>query len=251
MPWESASDGRDNHNRNSLQVAESSHLSPIHLRWPRFFVSTNSSFFVHDIYSYTSCHALTVITEHVISLCLLMGEQQYAMQRAHLHTACKIYCALGRCMRSSWYVYHQPMKVEAHSYSWITCLSDTIHSVQHIALSLLDIPSNSYIMRHHSGNNMCTPQAWTDLSSKGPVKGELPACCILSPKSVNIFSYFEQQFLRWCISRTANKIQWSYEAAFKVQEGICVRMNKRHSWKLHHLKLLSCILSTKRSNDIS
>jgi hypothetical protein len=93
-----------------------------------------------------------VITEHVIShrwnwiQCLLRGEQWYAMLRAHLHTAHKICYALGRCVRSSHYAYHQLTKMEAHSYSWVTCLSDTIHSVQHVPLSLLNVLSYCYII---------------------------------------------------------------------------------------------------------
>jgi len=78
--------------------------------------------------------------------CVLRGEQRYATQRPHLQTARRICYALGRWVRSSRYAYHQPKQMERHSYSWVTCLSDTMQCVQHISLSLLSIMSSTAVL---------------------------------------------------------------------------------------------------------
>jgi hypothetical protein len=141
--------------------------------------------------------------------CLLRGEQQYAMPTARLQTARKICCAFGRCMRSSWYVYHQPMKMAACQIQFtVISIFPFLYSVSWATV----IPCDS---------------------SNGPVKGELPACCIFSPKSATIFTHFEQPFLHWCISGTANKMQWSCEAAYTYttahiqRAGRCVCENEQ------------------------
>ena len=143
MPWKSASGGTDSHNMNSMQFS---------CRWLNHLTEHQSSCDEKDSLSpqiavslsmtltdTTRCCILTFITERAISCswncmqCLLRGEQWYAMQEAHLQTAHKY----AMPWEDACEAVNMSVKVEAHSCSWITSLSDTVHSVQHIPVSLL------------------------------------------------------------------------------------------------------------------